>query len=113
MHAHASFTPAARVAIDDLCKDLTRRIQRAVRVNYGQTDCGLYYDAALCVASLPEGAWGQPGPLFSILAGPALPDSYVVMGADAAPLTERVGLAQAVKAARFAGVRRYRKMVEG
>jgi hypothetical protein len=114
MYAAAAFplfTPAARVVIDDLCKDLTRRIQRTVKADYGQTDCGQVHDVALCVESLPEVAQRHPGPLVSILAGPGVAGDFVVLGADGAPVAEGIGLGHAVTAARLSGVRSYRKMV--
>jgi hypothetical protein len=110
--ASATFTPATRVVIDDLCKDLTRRIQRTVKADYGQTDCGRVHDAALCVESLPAGSWGHPGRLVSILAGPGVAGGFVVLGADGAPVAEGVGLGHAVTAARLSGVRSYRKIAK-
>jgi hypothetical protein len=105
------FTPAARVVIADLCKELTRRVQRTVTADYGQTECGRYHDAALCVESLPADSWGHPGPLASILAGPGIPAGFVVLGADGTPVVEGVALGYAVKAARRSAMRRYRGMV--
>jgi hypothetical protein len=113
MQAHAALSTAARVVIDDLCKDLSRRIERTVRADYGMTDCGSYHDAALCVQSLPDASWGQPGPLVSIVAGPGSPGGFVVLAADGSPLAEGVDLGQAVRTARMAGVRRYRQVVKG
>lgn len=111
MQLQSTFTPAHRVAIDLLCKELTRRAQRTVTADYGQTECGRYHDAALCVESLPAGSWGHSGPLVSILAGPDVPGGFAVLTADGAPLAEGVTLEHAVQAARFEAVRRYRGMV--
>lgn len=112
MHA-TPFTPAARVVIDDLCKDLARRTQRIVTADYGQTDCGEFHDAALCIESLPADAEGHPGPLVSVLAGPSIPGGFVVLGADGAPVAEGVALGHAARAARLAAMRSYRRMVRG
>ena len=79
--------------------------------DYGQTDCGLYHDAALCVESLPADAAGHTGPLVSILGGAGIPAGFVVLGADGAPVVEGVALGHALKAARLAAMRRYRGMV--
>lgn len=107
----AAFTPAVRAVIDDLCKELTRRTCRTVTADYGQTDCGLYQDAALCVEDLPADAEGHPGPLVSFLAGPGVPAGFVVLGADGAPVIEGAALGHALRVARLAAMRRYRGMV--
>jgi hypothetical protein len=111
MQSQTTITPAARALIADLCKELTRRVQRTVTVDYGQTECGQYHDAALCVESLPAGSWGHPGSLVSILARPEIPGGFAVLAADGSPVVEGVALGQAVQAARFEAVRRYREMV--
>lgn len=105
-----TFTPAARVAIADLCKELTRRVQCAVTAEYGHTECGQFYDAALCVESLPAGSWGRPGPLVSILAGPGVRGGFAVLAADGSPVIEGVALEHAVQAARFEAVRSWAAM---
>ena len=110
VHVATTFTDAHRATIADLCKELTRRVQRTVTADYGQTECGQYHDAALCVESLPAGSWGHPGPLVSILAGPGIPEGFVVLAADGSPVVEGVALGHAVQAARFEAVRRYRGM---
>lgn len=107
----ASFTPAVRVVIDDLCRELTRRTRRAVTADYGQTDCGQFHDAALCIEGLPTDAAGHPGPLVSFLAGPGVPAGFDILSADGAPVVEGVALGYALKAARLAAMRRYRGMV--
>ena len=108
-----TFSPVVRVVIDDLCKDLSRRTQRTVTADYGQTDCGQFHDAALCIQDLPADAEGHPGPLVSLLAGPGIPAGFVVLGADGASVAEGLGLGQAVRSAKLAAMRRYRGMVKG
>lgn len=105
------FTDAQRSAIEALRMDLTRRTQRTVMTEYGSTDCGQHW-AALTVDSLPAGAWGVPGPLVSLLVGTGI-SGAAAMAADGSPLADDVDFAEAVKAARFAGVREYRAMRKG
>ena len=106
------FAPAARAVIADLCKELTRRVQCTVTADYGQTECGQYHDAALCVESLPAGSWGHPGPLVSILAGPGVPGGFAVLAADGSPVVEGATLGRAVKAATTEAVRGYRRALQ-
>ena len=110
MQLQSSFNDRQRADIESLRKELARRIQRTVTADYGQTECGLYHDAALCVESLPAGSWGHPGPLVSILAGPGVTGGFTVLAADGSPVVEGVALGHAVQAARFEAVRRYRGM---
>jgi hypothetical protein len=110
MPSQTTIAPDTRATIDALCKELTRRVRRTVTAEYGQTECAQYHDAALCVESLPEGSWGTPGPLVSILAGPGVPGGFAVLAADGSPVIEGVPLDQAVQAARLAGVREYRRI---
>ena len=108
MQAATAFSPAVRAVLDNLCEDLSRRTRRTVTADYGQTECGQFHDAALCIESLPAGSWGQPGPLVSVLAGPGVPGGFVVLGADGIPKVEGVGLEVAVQAAKSEAVRAYR-----
>lgn len=59
---HSTFTPAVRCVIDHLCSDLSSRIHRNVTADYGQTDCGQFHDAALCIEGTPEKFSGVAGP---------------------------------------------------
>jgi hypothetical protein len=113
MQLQSAFT-AHRAAIEALRKELTRRVQRTVTIDYGATDDGREHDATFVVEELPEGALGRPGPLVSILTGPGIKgDGFVVMGSDGATLAEGVSLDRAVQSARFAAVREYRTQAEG
>jgi hypothetical protein len=107
----ATFTPVQQAAIEALRRDLTQRTQRTVTAEYGSTDCGQHW-AALCVDSLPEGSWGVPGPLVSVLVGTGI-SGAATMGADGSALADGVDFNEAVKTARLAGVREYRAMRKG
>jgi hypothetical protein len=108
------FTADKTAQIESLCADITQRIGRKVTPEYGETEDGEYHDVALCVDSLPTGAWGTPGPLTTILTGPLdLGGGFTVMRADGSALADRAEFGDALKAARFAGVREYRAMCDG
>jgi hypothetical protein len=114
MQLQYAFTTAHRAAIEALRCDLTRRVQRTVTAEYGETEDGTFHDVALCVESLPAGAWGEPGVLVSILTGAGIGgDGFVVLAAAGDPLADGVDLAHAVQSARFTAVRQYREMAKG
>ncbi|MET3461429.1 hypothetical protein [Variovorax atrisoli] len=107
----ASFTAVQRDRIELLRRELTDRTHARVVVDYDTTDNGQHY-AALCVEELPAGAFGRPGPLVSILTGKGVM-GFAAMTAYGAPIAHGVDFEEAVKAARFAGVREYRAMRKG
>ncbi|VTU29922.1 hypothetical protein [Variovorax sp. PBL-E5] len=108
------FNDRQTAKLEALCADMTQRIGRKVTPEYGETDDGDYRDVALCIDSLPAGAWGKPGPLVTLLAGPHVArDGFTVMGADGVAVVDNIAFEEALKAARFAGVREYRAMCEG
>ncbi|MDQ0591355.1 hypothetical protein [Variovorax paradoxus] len=109
MHNPADFTADQRNRIEALRRDLVQRTHRTITTEYGATDCGQLW-AALCVESLPEGAPGTPGPLVSILVGSGIPVGAAVMGADGSSVEPSAEFAEAIKAARFAGMREWRAM---
>ena len=105
-HTPSIFALSAQKAVSELCRDLTKRIQRKVTAEYGATDCEQFHDVALCVAD-----GGLPYPLATIISGPGTPDGCVVLGSTGAPVVEGVRLAKAVQTARFEAVRNFRAMV--
>jgi hypothetical protein len=111
MQPQLPFTITQRSSIEALRRDITRRIRRGVYVEYGETDCGQQW-AALCVADLPRAFFGVPGALVSILTGAGV-CGFAAMAADGSPLIDGADLEHAIQAARFAGVREYRKMSKG
>ncbi|MEJ8859836.1 hypothetical protein WKW79_35160 [Variovorax robiniae] len=114
MHTQTAFTSPQHAAIAALRRELAKRVKRTVSVDFGTTDDGKLSDVAFVVDELPEGAFGRPGPLVSILTGPSNKgEGFVVMGADGAALAEGVSLARAVQSARVAAVRKYREMARG
>jgi hypothetical protein len=109
MNNAADFTAEQRNHIEALRRDLMQRTQRTVTTEYGATECGQQW-AALCVETLPLGAPGTPGPLVSILVGPGVPQGAAVMGADGSAVEPSADFHEAIKAARFAGMRTWRAM---
>lgn len=105
----ATFTTIQREGIEALRLDLGQRINHEVTTAYG-TDEGQHW-AALCVESLPLGAFGRPGPLVTLRAG--ADGDAEVMGADGAAIDTVGGFAEAVQAARFVGMRTFRAMAQG
>jgi hypothetical protein len=109
MNNIADFTSDQRNRIEALRLDLVQRTHRTITTEYGATDAGQLW-AALCVESLPAGAPGTPGPLVSILVGPGIPIEAAVMAADGSSVEPGAEFAEAIKAARFAGMRTWRAM---
>ncbi len=110
MNNTADFTADQRSHIEALRRDLVQRTHCTITTEYGASDDGQQW-AALCVESLPEGAWGRPGPLVSILVGPGIPmDAAAVMGSDGSSVEPGAEFAEAIKAAKFAGMRTWRAM---
>lgn len=109
MNNAADFTADQRSHIEALRRDLVQRTRCAITTEYGASDEGQQW-AALCVESLPVGAWGRSGPLVSILVGPGIPMDAAVMGADGSSVEPGAEFAEAIKAARFAGMRTWRAM---
>lgn len=107
-----AFTPAQQNQIESLRAALTRRIQRAVTLEYGEDDHGGLW-AALNVETLPQGSFGRPGALVSILAGAGVHGEAAVMAADSSTITNGVSMQEATKAATLAGVREYRALTHG
>lgn len=98
--------------IELLRRELSRRIQRNVIADFGQSDCGRFRDASLCVEELPAGSWGTPGVLVTILTDTATGEFHTI-DAEGVPIDERVTFDQAIKSARFAAVRAYRSKTRG
>jgi len=114
MEHQSIFTDTHHAAIDVLCRDITRRVQRTVVADYGHTDDEGTHDVALCVDSLPAGAWGTPGVLVSILTFPDVARSgYSVLAADGSLLADGVEFMEALGTAKLAAVRQYRKLSVG
>lgn len=114
MEQQSIFTNTHHATIGALCRDLTRRVQRTVVADYGHTDDGGEHDVALRVDSLPAGAWGSPGVLVSILAGPNVTRyGYSVLAADGSLLADGVEFTEALTTAKFAAVRQYRQLSGG
>ena len=76
-----TFTTIQRAGIEALRGDLAQRIDRAVIVEYGSTDYGQHW-AALSVATLDAGSFGQPGPLVTILVGTGIRGEAEAMAPD-------------------------------
>lgn len=103
-----AFTTDQQATIAKFAQELTRRTQRTVLAEYGETEDGAIHDAALCVQSLPVGCWGRPGPLVSILSTGA---GFVALDSEGIPVIERASLAEAVQHARFTAMRCWRDLV--
>lgn len=106
------FTDTQRAAIEALREALSASTAARVVVEYDSTDCDQHW-AALCVEELPAGSWGDPGPLVSVLTGNGVPGGVAVISAAGVRLFEGGEFGEAIKAARFAGVREYRAMRKG
>lgn len=105
-----AFTTADHLAIEELRRDLTRRIQRRVTLHFGATDCGNFHDAAFCVDSLSDGS-SAANPLLTIIVSPneAL-GTFTALNADHRALIEGGSLAEVLHAGRLAAVRAYRQI---
>ncbi len=110
-HAPA-FTTADHLAIEELRRDLTRRIQRRVTLDFGTTDCGTFHDAAFCVDSLSDGS-SAVHPLLTIIVSPSeAAGTFTALNADHRTLIERGSLADVLQAGRLAAVRAYRQITQ-
>lgn len=69
--------------------------------------------AALCVETLPKGAWASPGPLVSIVLGAGASGHVGLMSADGAAVSGGLSCDDALKSARLIGIREYQAMRVG
>lgn len=92
----SEFIPAHRAAIESVCLQLSGQYGLTFIAEYGQTECGQFHDAALCVDE--DGACGSP--LVSLITGPGIAgDGFAVMGADGSSLADRATFTKALRVA--------------
>ena len=117
MHTSTAFTQDTQATIATLCRQLTQATGQTVTADYGSTDCGLFDDVLLSLAS-PRSFHsldchpdtGHPVPLVTLLSTPDTPGLFVVLGGAGDPVLSGVSLVHAAQAARFTAMRSYGSM---
>lgn len=105
MQNPSTFTEAHRADIAALCAELSERIGQPMTADYGASDCGQLQDAALCVDV------DDRAPLVTIIVGPGISGGgFAVMAANGSSLAHDVSFAEALRSARTAGAREFRRV---
>lgn len=115
MHPSTAFTQTTQATIATLCQQLTQATGQSVTADYGSTDCGLFEDVLLSLAS-PRSFHsldchpdtGHPVPLATIMTTPDTPALFVVLSGTGDPVLSGVSLVHAAQAAKFEAMRSYR-----
>lgn len=109
---NTAFSATQRTNITALCATLGRGIGHPVTVEHDATECGQHY-AALCVASLPLGAHGKPGPLVSLLPSSESLEGIALMGFDGTVIESSQTLPASLAVAHDAGIQAWLVPADG